>query len=141
MRIFTLLAILSYCNLSHGAEMILTLSGKTFIVELAETPDEHATGLMNRTQLAPNHGMLFVYAGPYQVSFWMKNTLLALDILFFDADGRLLETYLDIQPCRQTSCPRYQSHFPIQYALELPAGSVGNFGIHKGDQFKIINHH
>lgn len=139
MRIFALIAILIYCNLSYGAEMMLTLSGKTFVIELAETPDEHATGLMNRTHLAPNHGMLFVYSSPHQVSFWMKNTLLALDILFFDAEGRLLETHLNVPPCRQTSCPRYQSHSPIQYALELPAGSVSNFGIRKGDQFKIVN--
>lgn len=139
MRIFALVAILIYCNLSYGAGMILTLSGKTFIVELADTPEEQATGLMNRTQLAPNHGMLFVYSSPHQVSFWMKDTLLALDLLFFDAEGRLLESYPNIQPCRQTHCPRYQSHSPIQYALELPAGSVSNFGIRKGDQFKIVN--
>jgi hypothetical protein len=139
MRIFTLIAIFIYCNFSHGAEITVTLSGKTFTVELAETPDEHATGLMYRSQLAPDHGMLFVYPSPHQVSFWMKNTLLALDILFFGADHQLMETYPNVQPCQQKTCPRYQSHFPIQYALELPAGSVGNYDIRKGDQFKIVN--
>lgn len=139
MRILLVAALLIYGNLSYGAEASLTLSGKTFIVELAASPDEHATGLMNRTQLAADHGMLFIYTRPHQVSFWMKNTLLALDILFFDADSRMLEAYQNVQPCQQKNCPRYQSHSPIQFALELPAGTVSNFNIRKGDRFRIVN--
>lgn len=137
MRNCVLLVLISFSSLAMGAELSLTLGGKTFTVELAETPEEHATGLMYRTQLAPDHGMLFIYSEPHLVTFWMKNTLLPLDILFFDGEARLIGTYPNVKPCRYDPCRRYPSQAPIQYALELPSGTLSNLGLHKGDQFKI----
>lgn len=90
-------------------------------VEIADTPEEQAKGLMGRTDLREGHGMLFIFEQEQPLSFWMKNTLIPLDILYFSAIGEFVSA-TTMTPCEADPCPSYPSTGPARYALELPAG-------------------
>ncbi|MEQ1723620.1 MAG: DUF192 domain-containing protein [Pseudobdellovibrio sp.] len=97
---------------------------KTLNVEIAETEQQHAHGLMFREKLGKDEGMLFVFPNEQPRDFWMKNTLINLDIGYFDKNKKLI----DIQQMKavtsilQTDLPSYPSKGPAQFALELPQG-------------------
>ena len=92
---------------------------------------------MNRTELKGIDGMLFLYESPRKLSFWMKNTLIPLDILFFDQEYLLVRTW-SMEPCESDPCKRYSSGAEAQYALEVPAGFVKQHGILPGKGWKIV---
>ncbi len=93
----------------------------SFRVEIADDADERARGLMGRTYIAQNEGMLFVFAVENIQTFWMKDTLIPLDILFFDASGMLVSR-TKMMPCYKDPCPNFTSSAPAATALELNAG-------------------
>ncbi len=111
----------------------VTLDGHRFQVEVATTPAEQARGLMNRASMPPDHGMLFVFPGARPRTFWMKNTLIPLDMLFFDANRRLVAIQRDAQPCTADPCRLYPSDVPARYVLELNAGTAARIGARTGD--------
>lgn len=116
----------------------LTLAGKTFAVEIAATPAARERGLMRRRDLPKGTGMLFVFEMPQQVNFWMKETLLPLDILYFDAARQLREIHADTPPCVADPCVSYPSATAdIAYALELPAGAAAALPVKIGDEFLL----
>ena len=104
------------------------------LVEIADTPLKQADGLMNRTNLPTNTGMLFTFPNEADRTFWMKDTLIPLDILYFDAKQTLVSMY-SMTPCLQDPCTRYPSMYPIMYALEVPAGFIQQHSIQVGDTF------
>jgi uncharacterized membrane protein (UPF0127 family) len=97
----------------------LVLDGAPFSPELALTSDQRALGLMHRKR-APRDGMLFVFPYAATGGFWMKNTLVPLKILFYDASGKRVRK-LFMTPCRQESCPIYDPGRRYRFALELRA--------------------
>lgn len=121
-----------------AADALISLKDRIFEVDLAVSAAERKRGLMQRSSLAPNQGMLFVYPEPQFVSFWMKQTLIPLDILFFDAEGRLIHMFEHVQPCRITPCKTYANKQPAQYVLELPAGSAERLSLRLGNRFEIM---
>lgn len=100
---------------------------------LAETDAQHQQGLMNRTDLAGHDGMLFVFASPVTVGFWMKDTPLPLSIAYFDATGRFVSS-ADMAPClnRGSNCPSYDATGPYKFALEVAQDGLGGLGIGAG---------
>lgn len=96
-------------------------------VEVAGTPEKQQRGLMERTELLPDSGMLFLYDQDQPLAFWMKNTRIALDILFFDGTGRFVSSATMV-PCGDEGsgerCPTYHSAGNARFALEVPAGYV-----------------
>ena len=102
-----------------------------FTVEIAATESEQATGLMNRPAMDPNHGMIFPYTPPQEVAFWMKNTLIPLDMIFIRADGRILRIAENTVPLSETLVP---SGGPVQAVLEVVAGTAKKLGIAPGDR-------
>ena len=82
--------------------------------------------------------MLFIYHEPQIISFWMKKTLIPLDLLFFDKEGRLTELHQNIKPCPGTNCDTYTNKIPAQFALELAAGTATKFNFHVGNRFTIV---
>ncbi len=122
---------------AQPAKPAVELHGQRFSVELATDDASRQHGLMMRTMLAPDHGMLFVfpYTGPQ--AFWMKNTLIPLDILYFDADRRLVSMQLNVPPCKADPCPTYPSDAPAIYVLELSAGTTQRIEAKLGDALKI----
>ncbi len=102
-----------------------------FRVELAETPAQHARGLMFRTDLAPDAGMLFDYGAPRHVSMWMKNTLVPLDMLFIAADGEIVRIARWTTPLSLEPVP---SPGPVAGVLELRGGTADRLGLRAGDR-------
>jgi uncharacterized membrane protein (UPF0127 family) len=102
-------------------------------VEYAVTPEDQERGLMGRTSLPPDGGMLFVFPADQDLRFWMKNTLIPLDIAFFDARNAFVSSSI-MTPCppEEATCTVYTSASPAKYALELPAGSLVQRGIGPG---------
>ena len=92
-------------------------------VEIADEAPERSQGLMHRPSLEENAGMLFVFDDDVIRSFWMKNTLIPLDILFFDSEGGFVSA-LTMEPCSSDPCPSYLSEKPARFALEVNAGFV-----------------
>lgn len=107
-----------------------------FKVEVADTPETRGLGLMHRTELPPGTGMLFIFEEEKPLSFWMKNTLIPLDIFYFTATGALVSR-TTMTPCRSDSCPSYPSEGPAKYALEVPAGTGEKHKIGTGWQLVL----
>ncbi len=105
-------------------------------VERARTPAQRAQGLMGRRTLAPRAGMTFEYESPATGAFWMKNTLIPLDIAFYDGRGRILRI-LTMQPCRVAACPVYDPKVAYRGALEVNAGSFRRWGVGRGDRIVV----
>jgi uncharacterized protein len=99
-------------------------------VEIADTPAEQEYGLMGRTALAPDGGMLFVFDQDQPLSFWMKDTLIPLSIAFINSEGTIVDIQ-DMQPLDETP---HDSAAPAQYALEVNQGFFAANGIQVGDQ-------
>jgi len=103
-------------------------------VEIADTPEEHARGLMNRSSLAQNAGMLFLFPEENLRYFWMKDTLIPLDMVFLSSEGKVVALAEDAQPCRSQSCSIYGSEVPSRYVVEANAGYVRSIGLSIGDE-------
>ena len=99
-------------------------------LEVAETDEQLARGLMHRVQLPPHHGMLFVYPEPAQYGFWMKNTYIPLDIGWLDESGVLVERAV-MAPNDETM---HRPMAPAKYAVELRAGTLTSYGVMLGDR-------
>ena len=108
----------------------------TLQVDVADTPEEREKGLMYRKGLAENEGMVFIFQEQQPLSFWMKNTLIPLDVLFFDAVGNFLSAQ-SMVPCTSDPCNLYPSGQPTKYALEVGAGFVKMKGVGEGWKIAI----
>lgn len=102
-----------------------------FDVELATTPEQQSQGLMHRTEMAADVGMLFLFEPERPVSFWMKNTLISLDMLFVAADGKIVNIGERTEPLSTASVP---SDGPVRAVLEINGGLSGMLGIGPGDK-------
>ncbi|UGB37720.1 DUF192 domain-containing protein [Frateuria soli] len=120
-----------------GSAPTVELHGHRFTTELAMDDASREHGLMMRTTLAPDHSMLFVFPDTQPRWFWMKDTLIPLDILYFDADRKLVSMQLDVPPCKADPCPSYPSDAPARYVLELPAGTARRIGAEQGDELTV----
>lgn len=115
----------------------VTVGRATFQVEVAQTFEERQQGLMFRRELPQDQGMLFVQP-PGPAAFWMKNTYIPLDLLYFDADGRLLQIRANTPPCTTPNCPIYPSAATtVRYVLEINAGEAVRRGIQVGDRLRL----
>lgn len=101
------------------------------VVEVVATPALRQRGLMFREELAPGHGMLFVFPTSAPLSFWMRNTLIALDILFIEEGGRIVRIHQNTTPHSEARLP---SDAPARFVLEVPGGWTALVGIREGDQ-------
>lgn len=111
---------------------IETASGRhAFDVEVAATDEEKACGLMLRQHLRRDQGMLFDYRPPQPAFMWMANTLIPLDMLFIDADGRIVHIERRAEP--MTTTPR-GTRRPVAGVLEVLAGTVDRLGVREGDR-------
>ena len=103
----------------------------TVHAEIASTPSQQEQGLMERTVLPENSGMLFTFSEPQQLNFWMKNTLIPLDVLFFDIAGNFV-SFATMTPCIADPCTIYSSQGEALSALEVVPGFTINHGIGAG---------
>ncbi len=111
------------------------IKGKRFTIELANTPELRERGLMFRRELAADAGMLFIHDEMSPVAYWMKNTYIPLDILYFDEEKKLVSAQLNVLPCgEQAQCPIYPSAGPAEYVLEINAGLAETLQLKPGDK-------
>ncbi len=112
---------------------IVTPSGHVFVsAEIVGTPGQWEQGLMFRKSLAENGGMLFVFPNEQARTFWMKNTMIPLDIIFIDSNSTIIDIKQNFAPCQKDPCETYTS-LPTQYVLEVNAGFVNRNNITIGD--------
>jgi uncharacterized membrane protein (UPF0127 family) len=111
----------------------MQIGSETFTLEVAYSDEEQQQGLMNRRRLAPNFGMIFVNNDEAERQFWMKNTLIPLDILYLDRTGRVV-SIKHMKPLDLTGVP---SNGPAMYAIELNVGTAARVGVKPGDTLKL----
>ncbi len=112
--------------------------GRSVTAELAVSDAERARGLMFREKVLPDQGMLFVFEREDVHSFWMKNTLVPLDILWLDSGKRVIHIEANVPPCREDPCPSYGPDVPARYVLELRGGGAAENGIKLNDQLQFV---
>lgn len=105
-------------------------------VEIAETDEQRALGLMYRTSLPRNAGMMFLYRQDVRASFWMKNTRIPLAIAFANSRGRILRI-LVMAPCTAEPCPVYDPKVSFRMALEVNKGSFSRWRVRVGDRMTL----
>ncbi len=131
-----LVLLLSGC--ASAEEHWVELAGERYTVELADDDAERARGLMFRDVLADGHGMFFIHERTEPLAYWMKNTRIPLDILYFDESLRLVSQQRDVPPCSGgNACPSYPSRVPARYVLELNAGEAARIGVTDGALLKV----
>lgn len=131
-------ASLSACASTADDGYWVELKGKRYTVEVADDAGERERGLMFRDQLAPDHGMLFIHEREEDQAYWMMNTKIPLDILYFDHSRRLVSVQRHVPPCSLgDKCPSFPSEGPAMYVLELEGGSVETMELKAGDELKF----
>jgi uncharacterized membrane protein (UPF0127 family) len=122
-----------------GLGTISTANGTTIFVEIDDSPDTRSQGLMFRHSMAPDRGMLFLFPEHGDHTFWMKNTLISLDIFWLDESGIILHLELDVPICtrKDDGCPRYQAPSKSFHVLELNAGMAEKLDLAVGEQLII----
>jgi uncharacterized membrane protein (UPF0127 family) len=114
------------------------LNGKRFSIEIADDDAERERGLMFRDTMDADHGMLFIHESQGPLAYWMKNTRIPLDILYFDDTRKLVSMQRDVPPCSLgDQCPPYPSAAPARYVLELNAGQAQALKLETGSELKF----
>lgn len=123
---------------SAGSDAWVELRGKRFSVEIADDGPERARGLMFRDEMPAGNGMIFIHDVQEPQSYWMKNTKIPLDILYFDDGLKLVSAQERVPPCSMGDrCPLFPSTGPARYVLELNAGLAEELGVKPGDELKL----
>jgi len=140
MRLFSFILLISSLFSSVSPQCTekgkITLHDQILNVEIAESPEDRAYGLMGRDFLSDGEGMLFVFPRSERLTFWMKNTLIPLSIAFFDKENTLIHI-ADMDPPTGDVLIKYRSPSPCLYALEVPKGWFSKHGIGPGVKFSF----
>jgi hypothetical protein len=134
---FAVVLLISGCTSSVSQACI---RGTCFSVSIADTQQEREAGLMNKESLDENEGMLFIFDGEDSYSFWMKDTLIPLDMLWIDKGGHIVYIQKDAQPCAADPCAVYgppAGSSGALYVLEVSGGTAERLGIAVGDEVTL----
>ncbi|MDR7133564.1 uncharacterized membrane protein (UPF0127 family) [Lysobacter niastensis] len=138
MRVLLVFCGLALAGCASGTGLWVELGGQRYAIEIADDDAERARGLMFRDELAVDHGMLFIHERQEPLAYWMKNTKIPLDILYFDDALKLVSQQRDVPPCSLGDrCPPYPSNAPARYVLELNAGEAARIGLKDGAELKF----
>jgi uncharacterized membrane protein (UPF0127 family) len=106
-------------------------------VEIAADDETRQQGLMYRDRLPEATGMIFIFAKPDEYPFWMKNTLIPLDMVWIDANHRITHVSSDVPPCKADPCPSYPPNAISSYVLELAAGVAAKHHLANGQELRF----
>jgi uncharacterized membrane protein (UPF0127 family) len=120
-------------QVSSGPRLTMP-DGAVYALEVVADEEQRAQGLMFRDQLRPNTGMLFVFPSDGEYSFWMKNTLIPLDMIWIDTSQTIVHIKRDVPPCKIENCPSYGPGVQSRYVLELAAGEAAKHNLKVGDR-------
>lgn len=116
---------------------LVQLAGRDIAVTLADTPRLREVGLSGTPSLAPDSGMVLLFDAPQVVRIWMPDMAFALDVVFVSG-GRVVHIEENAQPCPdRANCPTFGPDEPVDYVLEVPAGSAARWGLKKGDAVRL----
>lgn len=132
----------SYCTQLNDPnnqleKILVEIVNTPFSLELASTASERRTGLMCRTEIGSREGMLFIFEEEEYRSFWMKNTLVPLDIIFLDSNGIIINIHKHTQILNENIY--YRSESPSKFVIELNGGTTDEIKLKKGDSINIEN--
>jgi uncharacterized membrane protein (UPF0127 family) len=119
-----------------GRAVVKLPSGRSIVAEIADTPEREMYGYMYRHEVKDTEGMVFVYPEAGLHPFWMKNTLVPLDIIWMDDAFKVLHVET-APPCKSDPCPSYGTPRMSRYTLELKAGAAAREGLHVGDTIQV----
>ena len=137
-RLLVLTLLLLLGGYAYADQHWVELAGQRYQVEIAADEASRNRGLMFRDAMASDRGMLFIHDETAQQAYWMKNTRIALDILYFDQQRRLVSQQRDVPPCTAgDACPAYHSSRPARYVLELNAGQAYKLGLRDGAELRF----
>ncbi|MGH8083472.1 MAG: DUF192 domain-containing protein [Lysobacter sp.] len=118
---------------AESTESWVEINGQRYQVEIAKSYEQRQRGLMFRDQMPGDRGMVFVHDAEAPQAYWMKNTRIPLDILYFDSKRKLVTQQRDVPPCSGgDQCPPYPSEAPAKYVLELNAGQAAKLKLENG---------
>ena len=127
-----------FAGCASGQDRWVELQGSRYQVEVAADQASRAQGLMHRDSLADGHGMLFIHDREEPQAYWMKNTRIPLDILYFDNARKLVSQQRGVPPCSAGDrCPPYPSGAPARFVLELNAGQAARMGLRDGATLEL----
>jgi uncharacterized membrane protein (UPF0127 family) len=106
-------------------------------IEIAADDDTRAQGLMFRDRVPEGTGMLFMFPQAGDIPFWMKNTLVPLDMIWIDDQNRVVHVEPNVPPCKADPCPSYPPHATAKYVLELGAGQAARHHVTNGSTLKF----
>jgi uncharacterized membrane protein (UPF0127 family) len=131
--VLVLLSVASACSADNRGVFHTAKGDFAFTLEIADTEAQRERGLMFRTELAPDAGMLFDYHKEQVTAFWMQNTLIPLDMIFVAADGTVRTIHVNARPEDPTTIP---SEVPVRFVIEIPGGRSQEIGLKVGDKFE-----
>jgi len=114
-------------------------SGAVYRLDLAKTPEDQAQGLMFRESLPERYGMLFLFPDASVHKFWMKNTMIPLDMIWLDAAGKILFVNANTPPCKADPCPSYGPDEPASSVLEIAGGMAATEAVKPGATLKFLD--
>lgn len=132
-----LIAVLYMVNKESFQPKRICFEENCFFLEIADTSEKRAQGLMFRQELAKDNGMLFVFSKEGVYSFWMKDTLIPLDIIWLSKEQKIIFIKKDAQPREPHLCKHINPEKPAKYVLELKAGTAESIGLKIGDKFSF----
>jgi len=132
LAILPLIVVTLGCNFSNQSS--IRFESHRFSVELATTPEQRARGLMFREHLDPDRGMLFIFEEEGVYPFWMKNTLIPLDIIWIDKNRTVVFISNNTPPCEQEPCRTINPRKKAKYVLEVCGGTADRIGLIVGDK-------
>lgn len=139
-KIFAMFLLIFLAGCDKNFDAIGIDNGKDLIrikVEIADDNSERAKGLMFRERLNENNGMLFIFDNEENQTFWMKNTLIPLDIIFIGENLNIVDMKYAL-PCKMEPCALYKSAQPSKYVLEVNSGFAAKNGIRTGDKIMLM---
>ena len=113
------------------------INNTCFEIEIRDTKEERAKGLMNIEELDEKKGMLFVFDDSSIYSFWMKNTLIELDIIWINENLEIVWIAKNVNPCEEDPCPSYNPQENAKYVLEINAGLSEKYGVKIDDKVEL----
>ena len=128
-------------KIKDTSEPLVCFGEDCFSVEIADEDAERTTGLMNRESLDADSGMLFIFEREGNYPFWMKNTLIPLDMIWLNSQGEIVYIFENAQPCTTESCAIITHEGSALYVVELNAGTVREkgIGVEQAATFELID--
>jgi uncharacterized protein len=143
LAVIFIIALVYQLFFNHPAMKTISLKIKdtVFHLEVAQTISQKAQGLMNRTTLAENRGMIFIFDFEMPQGFWMKNTIIPLDMIFVKSDGTVTDiaTATPEPGIPDTKLTIYRSSSSAKYVIELPSGTCNKIGLLPGNKIDLTN--